>query len=78
MPFQWPGKRGRLRAIEIGSTDKQLCDGVHVRRTDEVGAVKITGLFPVGRGRLRAAVALPEIQALDPAEVRRRYTQPRA
>lgn len=62
-PFQWPERSDLLRTIEIGLLDVQPCDGLHVRRTSEIGAVKLTGPFSVDNGRLRVGIALSGMQA---------------
>jgi alanyl-tRNA synthetase len=36
-----PKKRGRIRVVEVDDFDRSACGGTHVRRTGEVGPIKI-------------------------------------
>lgn len=43
--ISWPTSNGRIRAIKIDEIDLQPCDGLHVRRTAEVGPVQIRDII---------------------------------
>lgn len=47
-----PKKHGLLRVIEVAGFDYSACGGTHVRRTGEVGLIKVTGSERI-RGNLR-------------------------
>jgi alanyl-tRNA synthetase len=47
-----PKKQGLLRVVEVDGFDYSACGGTHVRRTGEIGAVKILGTERI-RGNLR-------------------------
>ncbi len=47
-----PKKQGLLRVVEVDGFDYSACGGTHVRRTGEIGAIKILGTEKI-RGNLR-------------------------
>jgi len=47
-----PKKQGLLRVVEVDGFDYSACGGTHVRRTGEIGAVKVLGTEKI-RGNLR-------------------------
>jgi len=47
-----PKKSGLLRVVEVDGFDYSACGGTHVRRTGEIGAVKVVGAEKI-RGNLR-------------------------
>jgi alanyl-tRNA synthetase len=53
VPLRRPPKvEGTVRVVEIEGFDYSACGGTHVRRTGEIGMIKITGTEKI-RGRLR-------------------------
>jgi alanyl-tRNA synthetase len=47
-----PKKQGLLRVVEVDGFDYSACGGTHVRRTGEIGGIKIVGAEKI-RGNLR-------------------------
>jgi alanyl-tRNA synthetase len=47
-----PKKQGLLRVVEVDGFDYSACGGTHVRRTGEIGAIKLVGAEKI-RGNLR-------------------------
>ena len=47
-----PKKSGLLRVVEVDGFDYSACGGTHVRRTGEIGPIKLVGLEKI-RGNLR-------------------------
>jgi alanyl-tRNA synthetase len=47
-----PKKQGLLRVVEVDGFDYSACGGTHVRRTGEIGTIKLTGAEKI-RGNLR-------------------------
>jgi alanyl-tRNA synthetase len=47
-----PKKRGLLRVVEVDGFDYSACGGTHVRRTGEIGLIKLGGIEKI-RGNLR-------------------------
>ncbi|HMA54353.1 MAG TPA: alanyl-tRNA editing protein [Acidobacteriota bacterium] len=47
-----PKKQGLLRVVEVDGFDYSACGGTHVRRTGEIGSIKIGGIEKI-RGNLR-------------------------
>ncbi len=47
-----PKKSGLLRVVEVDGFDFSACGGTHVRRTGEIGAIKVVGAEKI-RGNLR-------------------------
>jgi alanyl-tRNA synthetase len=53
VPLRRPPKvEGTVRVVEIEGFDYSACGGTHVRRTGEIGPIKITGIEKI-RGQLR-------------------------
>jgi alanyl-tRNA synthetase len=53
VPLRRPPKvEGTIRVVEIEEFDYSACGGTHVRRTGEIGLIKITGMEKI-RGNLR-------------------------
>jgi alanyl-tRNA synthetase len=66
-----PKKQGLLRVVEVDRFDYSACGGTHVRRTGEIGLVKLGGIEKI-RGNLRfeflcGGRALRDYQAKDRA-----------
>jgi misacylated tRNA(Ala) deacylase len=57
MSVKPPIGTGRVRLIEIVGYDLQPCGGTHVRRTDEVGDVRVTQIEKKGRQNRRVRIA---------------------
>jgi misacylated tRNA(Ala) deacylase len=53
-----PMGTGRVRLIEIAGLDLQPCGGTHVRRTGEIGAVRVAGIEKKGKLNRRVRLAL--------------------
>jgi len=47
-----PKKQGLIRVVEVDGFDYSACGGTHVRRTGEIGAIKLVGAEKI-RGNLR-------------------------
>jgi len=47
-----PKKQGLLRVVEVDGFDYSACGGTHVRRTGEIGLIKLAGIEKI-RGNLR-------------------------
>lgn len=58
LPFDWPGYRGLVRAIEIVDLDLQICDGLHVRNTCEIGKMFVKRVEQIGANRRRVWIGL--------------------
>jgi misacylated tRNA(Ala) deacylase len=58
MSVKPPLGSGRVRLIEIVGFDLQPCGGTHVRRTGEIGAVRVTQIEKKGRQNRRVRLAL--------------------
>jgi misacylated tRNA(Ala) deacylase len=58
MSVKPPMGTGRVRLIEIVGLDLQPCGGTHVRRTGEVGAVRITQIEKKGKQNRRVRLGL--------------------
>lgn len=58
MAVKPPIGTGRVRLIEIVGFDLQACGGTHVRRTGEIGAVRVTQIEKKGRQNRRVRIAL--------------------
>ncbi|MBI4274713.1 MAG: alanyl-tRNA editing protein [Rhizobiales bacterium] len=58
MSVKPPAGTGRVRLIEIVGFDLQPCGGTHVRRTGEIGAVRVTGIEKKGKLNRRVRLAL--------------------
>jgi misacylated tRNA(Ala) deacylase len=57
MSVKPPIGTGRVRLIEIVGYDLQPCGGTHVRRTDEIGAVRVTQIEKKGKQNRRVRIA---------------------
>ena len=60
MSVQPPRDRGAIRLLEIEDVDLQPCGGTHVRRTSEVGAVRIGKVENKGRQNRRVNIHLDD------------------
>lgn len=60
MSVQPPRGKGAVRLLEIDSVDLQPCGGTHVRRTSEVGAVRIGKVEKKGRQNRRVNIHLDD------------------
>ena len=58
MSVKPPMGAGRVRLIEIVGYDLQPCGGTHVRRTGEIGAVRVSGIEKKGKQNRRVHLAL--------------------
>jgi len=57
MSVKPPMGTGRVRLIEIVGLDLQPCGGTHVRRTSEIGAVRVTQIEKKGKLNRRVRIA---------------------
>jgi misacylated tRNA(Ala) deacylase len=57
MSVKPPMGTGRVRLIEIVGYDLQPCGGTHVRRTDEIGDVRVTQIEKKGKQNRRVRIA---------------------
>ena len=57
MSVKPPMGTGRVRLIEIEGLDLQPCGGTHVRRTGEIGAVRVTAIEKKGKQNRRVRLA---------------------
>jgi misacylated tRNA(Ala) deacylase len=60
MSVKPPMGAGRVRLMEIEGVDLQPCGGTHVRRTGEIGPVKITKIENKGRQNRRINIAFAD------------------
>jgi misacylated tRNA(Ala) deacylase len=58
MSVKPPIGTGRVRLIEIAGFDLQPCGGTHVRRTGEIGAVRVTQIEKKGKQNRRVRLGL--------------------
>jgi misacylated tRNA(Ala) deacylase len=58
MSVKPPTGTGRVRLIEIAGLDLQPCGGTHVRRTGEIGAVRVTQIEKKGKQNRRVRLGL--------------------
>jgi misacylated tRNA(Ala) deacylase len=58
MAVKPPRGTGRVRLVEIEGIDLQPCGGTHVRRTGEIGAVRVTDIEKKGKQNRRVRIAL--------------------
>jgi misacylated tRNA(Ala) deacylase len=58
MSVKPPMGTGRVRLIEIVGFDLQPCGGTHVRRTSEIGVVRVTQIEKKGKLNRRVRIAL--------------------
>ena len=61
MAVKPPMGTGQVRLIEIAGLDLQPCGGTHVRRTGEIGAVRVTQIEKKGKQNRRVRLALVSI-----------------
>jgi misacylated tRNA(Ala) deacylase len=57
MAVKPPMGTGRVRLVEIVGFDLQPCGGTHVRRTSEIGAVRVTQIEKKGKQNRRIRIA---------------------
>jgi misacylated tRNA(Ala) deacylase len=57
MSVKPPMGTGKVRLIEIAGLDLQPCGGTHVRRLNEIGAVKVTAIEKKGKLNRRVRIA---------------------
>ena len=57
MSVKPPMGTGRVRLVEIAGLDLQPCGGTHVRRTAEIGAVRVTQIEKKGKQNRRVRIA---------------------
>jgi misacylated tRNA(Ala) deacylase len=58
MSVKPPMGSGRVRLVTIAGYDLQPCGGTHVRRTGEIGAVRVTQIEKKGKQNRRVRIAL--------------------
>jgi len=58
MAVKPPRGTGRVRLVEIEAIDLQPCGGTHVRRTGEIGPVRVTDIEKKGKQNRRVRIAL--------------------
>ena len=58
MSVKPPMGTGRVRLVEIKGLDLQPCGGTHVRRTGEIGNVRVTQIEKKGKQNRRVRIAL--------------------
>ena len=56
MSVKPPTGSGRVRLVEIAGYDLQPCGGTHVRRTSEIGAVRVTQIEKKGKQNRRVRI----------------------
>ena len=57
MSVKPPMGSGRVRLVEIAGLDLQPCGGTHVRRTSEIGAVRVTQIEKKGKQNRRVRIS---------------------
>jgi misacylated tRNA(Ala) deacylase len=57
MSVKPPVGTGRVRLVEIAGCDLQPCGGTHVRRTGEIGTVRVTQIEKKGKQNRRVRIA---------------------
>ena len=58
MSVKPPMGSGRVRLVRIAGLDLQPCGGTHVRNTEEIGKVLVTGIEKKGKQNRRVRIAL--------------------
>lgn len=58
MSVQPPRGQGTVRTIEIPGVDLQPCGGTHLRRTGEIGRVRVAKIRSEGKRNKRVSVVL--------------------
>ena len=57
MSVKPPMGSGRVRLVEIAGLDLQPCGGTHVRRTGEIGAIRVSQIEKKGKLNRRVRIA---------------------
>ncbi len=57
MSVNSPMGTGRVRLIEIVGFDLQPCGGTHVRRTGEIGPIRVTQIEKKGKQNRRVRIS---------------------
>jgi misacylated tRNA(Ala) deacylase len=57
MSVKPPMGTGRVRLVDVAGLDLQPCGGTHVRRTGEIGAVRVTQIEKKGKQNRRVRIA---------------------
>ncbi|MCH7635677.1 MAG: alanyl-tRNA editing protein, partial [Proteobacteria bacterium] len=60
MSVKPPMGAGVIRLMEIAEVDLQPCGGTHVRRTGEIGRVRVTKIENKGRQNRRVNIAFAD------------------
>lgn len=60
LSVQPPRGTGSIRLVEIEGLDLQPCGGTHVRRTGEIGPMRVTNIEKKGRQNRRVRIAFAE------------------
>ena len=60
MSVKPPMGTGSVRVLDIAGVDLQPCGGTHVRRTGEIGRVKVSKIESKGRQNRRIVIAFDE------------------
>lgn len=63
MSVQPPRGQGVVRTIRIGEVDLQPCGGTHLRRTGEVGAVRVARIRSEGKRNKRVTLVFADVPA---------------
>lgn len=58
MSVQPPGGQGTVRTIRIADVDLQPCGGTHLKRTGEIGRVRVTRIRSEGKRNKRVSIVL--------------------
>ena len=58
MSVKPPMGQGRVRLLDIAGVDLQPCGGTHVRRTGEIGPIRVTKIEKKGKHNRRVEIAL--------------------
>ena len=58
MSVQPPRGAGRVRLIDIPDVDLQPCGGTHLKRTGEIGAVRVKKIEKKGKQNRRVRICL--------------------
>ena len=60
MSVRPPMGQGRVRLVEIDGVDLQACGGTHVRRTADIGRIRVDKIEKKGRQNRRVAISFDE------------------
>jgi misacylated tRNA(Ala) deacylase len=63
MAVKPPTGAGHIRLIEVEGQDLQPCGGTHLRRTGEIGRIRVTKIEKKGRQNRRVAIAFDDSAA---------------